>query len=55
MEAKAVYNNFIDEYVYKAPLFVYAFTTDADEVHIYIIRFTSANAIAQANMVAHAT
>ena len=33
MQAKPVYENFIDEYMYKAPLVGKAFTTDAEEVH----------------------
>ena len=53
MQAKVVYEDFIDEYLDKAPLVGQAFTTDTAEVHIYIVRFTSGNAVTEANMVAH--
>ena len=55
MQAKYVYNNFIDEYVDKVTLVGQEFTTDAAEVHNYIVRFTSGNTAASANMVAHAS
>ena len=54
VQAKAAYNNFIDEYAGKAPLVGQAFMTDAAELHTYIVRFTSGNVVAEANMVAHA-
>ena len=50
----ATYNDFIDEYVDKAPLAGQAFATDAAEVHTYIVKFTSGNAIAEAKLLAHA-
>ena len=53
MQAKAVYEYFIDEYVDKAPLIGQAFTTGVAEVY-YIFRFTSGNTVAEAKMVAHA-
>ena len=40
--------------MYKAPLAGHTFTTDAEEVHAYIVRFTSLNKVAEAKMVAHA-
>ena len=46
MQAKAVYKDFIDEYIDKAPLVGQAFTTDAAEVHTYIVRFASENMVA---------
>ena len=54
MQAKAVYDDFIDEYVDKAPLIGRSFTTNFAEVHTYILRFTSGNTAAETNMVAHA-
>ena len=54
VQAKAVYNDFVNEYVDKAPLDRQAFTTDTAEVHTYIVRFTSGNSVAEANMVSHA-
>ena len=54
MQAKSVYDNFIDEYVYKGQLVGQAFTTDAGEVHTYIVRFTSGNTVVESKMVAHA-
>ena len=54
VKAKSVYNDIIDEYVYKASLVRQAFTTDSAEVHTYISRFTSGNVVAEANMAAHA-
>ena len=53
VQAKAVYKDFIDECVDKAPLAGQVFTTDAAEGHTYIVRFTSGNTIAEAKMVAH--
>ena len=53
MQVKAVYNDSIDEYVDKAPIVGQAFTTDATEVHTYIVRFTSGNTVAEAKMVTH--
>ena len=47
-------NNFVDEYVDKAPIVGQAFTTNASEVHTYINKFNSGNAVAEANMDAHA-
>ena len=52
-QGKSVYDNFIDEYVDKAPLVVHAFTSDAAELRTYTVRFTSGNMFAEANMVAH--
>ena len=40
------YGDFIEEYVDKAPLTRQAYLTDAAEVHIYIIKFTSGNPVA---------
>ena len=54
VQAKTVYENSIDEYVDKAPLVVQAFTTDAAEVHTYIVRFISGNKVSEAKMVGHA-
>ena len=54
VQAKKMQNDFINEYVYKASLVEQAFTADAAEVHIYIVRFTSGNTVTEANMVAHA-
>ena len=54
VQAKDVYEYFIDGYVNKAPLVGHEFKTDAAEVHTYIVRFTSGNTVAEANMVAHA-
>ena len=54
VQSKAVYKNFIDEYVDKAPLVGHEFTTDAVEVHTYIVRFTSGNTVAEAKLVSHA-
>ena len=48
------YSDFIDEYVDRAPLTGQAYTTDAAEVHTYIVKFTSGNAVAEAKMVASA-
>ena len=45
VQAKSVYNNFINEYVDKVPMVGQAFTTDVAEVHTYIVRFTSGNAV----------
>ena len=53
MQAKAVYEDFIDAYVDKAPLVGKAFTTDAAELQTYIVRFTSGNKVAEAKMVDH--
>ena len=50
---KAVYNDFINEYVDKAPLVGQPFTTDAAEVHTYIGRLTSGNTVAEAKMISH--
>ena len=55
VQAKAVYEYFIDEYVEKMPLDGNAFTTYAAEVHTYIVWFTSGNKVVEANMVAHAS
>ena len=55
MQAKYVYNDFIDEYVDEVTLVGQAFTTDAVEVHNYIVRFTSGNTATSANMVDHAS
>ena len=54
VQAKSVYTILIDEYVAKAPLVGQAFTTDAAEVHTYIVRFTSGNTVVESKMVAHA-
>ena len=54
MQAKSVYDYFIDEYVEKAPLVGQAFTTDAADLHTYIVRFTSVNTVSEVKMVAHA-
>ena len=54
MQAKAICYNFIYEYVDKAPLVGHSFATDAEEVHTYIVRFTSGNTVTDAKMVAHA-
>ena len=54
VKVKAVYNNFVDEYNENTPLVGQAFTTDAVEVHTYIVRFTSGNTVTEAKMVAHA-
>ena len=54
MQAKYVHENFIDAYVDKAPLVGQASTTYEVEVHNFIVRFTSGNAVAAENMVAHA-
>ena len=53
VQSKTVYDSFIYEYVDKAPLVGQAFTTDAAEVHTYIVRFTSGNTVTEAKMVAH--
>ena len=53
VQEKYVYDNFIDEYVDKAPLVRQAFTTDTEEVHTYIVRFASGNTVAEAKMVAY--
>ena len=53
VQAKAVYENFIDEYMDKAPLVGQALNTDAEEVHIYIVRFTSVNMVVEAKILAH--
>ena len=53
MQAKNIYDNFIAEYVDKAPLVVQSFITDSEEVHNYIVRFISGNTVAEANMGAH--
>ena len=53
MQVKSVHENFIDKYVDKASLFGQAFTTDAAEVHTYIVRFTSGNKVAEAKMFSH--
>ena len=49
-----VYGDFIDEYMDKAPLTVQAYLTDAAELHTNIIKFTSGNPVAEANMVHNA-
>ena len=54
VQAKTVYDHFIEEYVYKATLFGQVFPTDAAEIHTYSVRFTSGNTVAEAKMVAHA-
>ena len=54
MQAKTVYDYFIDEYMDKPSLVGHSFTTDTTEVHTYIVRFTSGNTVAEAKMVAHA-
>ena len=54
VQAKSVYDNFIDEYVYKGQLVGQAFTTDAAVVCTYIVRFASGNTVAEAKMVSHA-
>ena len=54
VQAKFVYNDFIDEYVDKAPLVGQAITNNAMELHTYIVRFTFGNMFAEVNMVAHA-
>ena len=54
VQEKAVYNDFIYEYIDKAPLVGQALTTDAAEVHTSIFRFNSGNTVVEANMVAHA-
>ena len=54
VQSKDVYNYFIDEYVDNVPLVGHAFTTYAAEVHTYIVRFTTGNTFAEANMVVHA-
>ena len=54
MQAKDVYDDFIDEYVDKEPLVGHAFMTDTAELHTYIVRFTSGNTVAEEKMVAHA-
>ena len=48
------YNDFIEEYVDRAPLTSQAFTTDASKVHTYIIKFTTGNTTAEAKMIPHA-
>ena len=54
VQAKTVYDDFIDEYAEKATLVGHAFTTDAAEVHTYIVNSTSGNTVTEANMVDHA-
>ena len=54
VQEKDVYDDLMDEYVDKVPLVEHAFTTDAAEVHTYIVRFTSGSTVAEKNMVAHA-
>ena len=54
VQVKAVYKNFIDEYVDKAPLVGQSFATDAAEVHTYMFMFASVNTVAEVNMVSHA-
>ena len=54
VQAKAAYEDFIDEYVDKASLVGQVFTTDAAEVRTYIFRFTSGNTVAEAKMIANA-
>ena len=44
------YGDFIDEYVDKAPLTGQSYLTDAAEVHMYIIKFTSENPVVEAKM-----
>ena len=53
VQAKSVYKNFIDKYVDKTPLVGQEFTTDAAEVHTYIVRFTSSNTVTETKMLAH--
>ena len=55
VQTRTVYDYFIDEYLEKSPLVGQAFTTDAAEVHAYIVRFTSGNTVSEVKMVAHAT
>ena len=54
VQEKSVYNYSVDEHVDKAPLVGQTFATDAAGVHIYIVRFTSGNTVAEAKMVAYA-
>ena len=44
------YGDFIDEYVDKSHLTRQAYLTDAEEVHTYIIKFTSGNTVAESKM-----
>ena len=54
MKSKTFNDDFIDEYVDKAPLFGQAFTTDTAEVNTYIVSLKSGNTVVEAKMVAHA-
>ena len=55
MQAKSFYDHLIDEYVDKAPLVVQSITTDAEEVHTYIVSFTSGNTVVDSKMVDYAS
>ena len=46
VQAKYVYDYFIDECVDKAPLVGEGLTTDTAEVHTYIVILTSGNTVA---------
>ena len=48
------YRDFIDEYVYKSPITGKEYLTDAEEVHTYIIKFTSGNTVEEAKLVQNA-
>ena len=54
VQEKDVYDDLMDEYLDKVPLVEHELTTDAAEVHTYIVRFTSGSTVAETNMVAHA-
>ena len=54
VQAKYIYDKFIDEYVEKAALVGQAFTTEAADVHTYIFRFASGNVVVDTNMISHA-
>ena len=50
----AAYPDFLDEYIDHAPLAGPAFITDANEVHVYIVKFIAENAVAEAKIQPHA-
>ena len=50
---QAVYANFLDEYIDRAPLQGEAYDTDSNEIHTYIVKFIAENTVAEAKIQPH--